>query len=139
LGVRVPAILVSPYVGKGQVDHTIYDHTSLIATVKKLFDLPQFLTRRDATANTFEHRIFDSPRVDAPETLLPPGSAPKQVEHSDVMQSMEGFSEFQRSLVKLSTLINTAASPRTKLEGVSLAKDQLAKFFGTKGTDPGRK
>ncbi len=139
LGVRVPAILVSPYVGKGQVDHTIYDHTSLIATVKKLFDLPQFLTRRDATANTFEHRILDVARVDAPMTLVPTDSAPKQVEQSDVMQSMQGFSEFQRSLVKLATLINTAASPRTKLEGVNLAKDQLAKFFGIKVADSSRK
>jgi hypothetical protein len=50
---------------------------------------------------------------------------------------MEGFSEFQRSLVKLSTLINTAASPRTKLEGVNLARDQLAKFFGIKGSPGG--
>ena len=129
LGVRVPAILVSPYVGRGQVDHTIYDHTSLLATVKKLFELPRFLTKRDATANTFEHRILEIPRTDTPTTLEPPASAPKLVETADVVQSMTGFSEFQRSLVKLSTLINTSAAPRTKLEGANLAKDQLARFL----------
>src|SRR5262245_22361106 len=31
LGVRVPALLVSPWVPRGQVDPTVYDHTSLLA------------------------------------------------------------------------------------------------------------
>ena len=47
LGVRVPAILVSPFVEKGQVDSTIYEHSSLPATIKTLFDLPESLTARD--------------------------------------------------------------------------------------------
>ena len=44
------------------VDPTVYDHTSLLATVKKLFGLQTFLTRRDATANTFEHNFLAEPR-----------------------------------------------------------------------------
>src|SRR5215831_13356656 len=51
LGVRVPAILISPWVGKGRADHRIYDHTSLLATVKELFGLPQYLSLRDAHAS----------------------------------------------------------------------------------------
>lgn len=66
LGVRVPAILISPYLSAG-VDHTDYDHTSLLATVKKLFNLPDFLTERDKAASTFEHN-FGKSREDA----LPP-------------------------------------------------------------------
>ena len=34
LGVRVPALLISPWARKGWVDHQVYDHTSLLATVK---------------------------------------------------------------------------------------------------------
>ena len=52
LGVRVPAILVSPWVGEGIADHTVYDHTSLPATLKTMFGLPRFLTARDAAAAT---------------------------------------------------------------------------------------
>ena len=32
-GVRVPAIVVSPRVGRGSVSHTVFDHTSIIKTI----------------------------------------------------------------------------------------------------------
>jgi phospholipase C len=61
LGVRVPAVMVSPYIKAGTVigsaDNTFYDHTSIIATARKLF-LPDwqstFLTNRDKNAATFD-------------------------------------------------------------------------------------
>jgi phospholipase C len=56
LGVRVPTVLISPYIAPG-IDHRIYDHTSIIATTFKHF-LPDVsgvnLTLRDKLANTFE-------------------------------------------------------------------------------------
>jgi phospholipase C len=58
LGLRVPAVVVSAYIPPGTIDHTQYDHTSVIATARKLFlgaDAPaNFLTQRDRNANTFE-------------------------------------------------------------------------------------
>jgi phospholipase C len=54
LGPRVPAVLISPWINPGTVDHTIYDHTSIPATVRKLFQIPGALTARDQRANTFE-------------------------------------------------------------------------------------
>jgi phospholipase C len=53
LGVRVPALLISPWLDAGE-DPTPYDHTSVIATVRALF-APQAgsLTARDKSANTF--------------------------------------------------------------------------------------
>ncbi len=68
LGVRVPAVLVSPWIAAGTVDHTIYDHTSVIATVRKLLGGPDVaLTERDAHANTFERLVnLPSPRLDLP-------------------------------------------------------------------------
>jgi len=62
LGVRVPAILISPWVAAGRVDHTVYDHTSVPATIKKMFGLPRFLTARDAAANTFDRNFLPSAR-----------------------------------------------------------------------------
>jgi phospholipase C len=55
LGVRVPTIMISPYIEKGTVVHdppnpktptSKYDHSSIHATLMKLFDIPNFLTKR---------------------------------------------------------------------------------------------
>jgi len=46
LGVRVPAVVVSPYVAKGTVSSLTYDHTSVISTLSKRFGLGN-LTERD--------------------------------------------------------------------------------------------
>lgn len=65
LGVRVPAVLVSPFVEPGTVDATVYDHASIPATLNRIFDqgADNFLTRRDAAANTFERSLVRaSPR-----------------------------------------------------------------------------
>lgn len=71
LGPRVPAILISPWLPK-VVDSTVYEHSSVLATVKKLFNLPNFLTERDRHANSFEH-LFEGARFrhDTPERLVP--------------------------------------------------------------------
>jgi phospholipase C len=53
-GVRVPAVIVSPFVKQGttfgQLSAVPYDHTSIIAMLRKRFELGPPLTRRDATA-----------------------------------------------------------------------------------------
>jgi phospholipase C len=72
LGVRVPAVVVSPWVPRGLVDHTIYDHTSVLATVEHLFDLDP-LTERDRQAAAFSHLFrLEVPRTDAPMALPDP-------------------------------------------------------------------
>ncbi len=52
-GVRVPAVIVSPYVRRGSIIRapgaTPFDHTSIIATLRKLFGIAS-LTPRDAAA-----------------------------------------------------------------------------------------
>jgi phospholipase C len=80
LGVRVPAILVSPYIKAGTIDRTIYDHTSLIATVRNVF-LPNrqdtFLTQRDKLANTFEGNLtLQKPRGVTPSFALSLSESP---------------------------------------------------------------
>src|SRR5262249_22995766 len=48
-GSRVPAIIISPYAKRGFVDHTVYDTTSILATIEKRWGL-QPLTDRDKNA-----------------------------------------------------------------------------------------
>src|SRR5215470_7566064 len=70
-GYRVPAILVSPWVAQGSVFNDEYRHTSLIATLRKSWDLGDAFSQRDASARTFEDLFaLDEPRD--PETWAAP-------------------------------------------------------------------
>ena len=71
-GLRVPAIIVSPLIPQNTVDHTLYDHSSVLATVETLFGLSS-LTQRDAQANNLLSLLsLASPRTDCPASLNPP-------------------------------------------------------------------
>jgi acid phosphatase len=39
-GMRVPALIISPFAKKGFVDHTLYDTTSILRFITKRFALP---------------------------------------------------------------------------------------------------
>jgi phospholipase C len=69
LGPRVPAVVVSPWIPQGTIDHTQYDHTSLLKTVELSFGLDP-LTDRDAHADNFAH-LF---RLQAPRDVHRPAS-----------------------------------------------------------------
>lgn len=71
LGVRVPAVIISPYIEPGTIDHSVYDHTSVIATARKLFlgksAATGYLTQRDGLADTFDYLLTRAtPRTDNP-------------------------------------------------------------------------
>lgn len=69
LGVRVPAVVISPLIARGIVDHNTYDHASVPATIERLFGLAA-LTNRDGAAMDILHLLsLPSPRGDAPVTL----------------------------------------------------------------------
>ncbi|KAL8140969.1 hypothetical protein V2J09_006990 [Rumex salicifolius] len=113
LGVRVPSLLISPWIDKGTVIHkpsgptpsSEFEHSSIPATVKKLFNLQSnFLTKRDAWAGTFESyfNLRDTPREDCPETLpevkvsLRPWGPKEDAE----------LSEFQVEMIQLASQLN---------------------------------
>ena len=74
-GVRVPAVIVSPLIPKGKVDHTLYDHSSILATLERLLGM-NALTNRDASAKDFRHLLTNpAPREDCPKTLVSPATA----------------------------------------------------------------
>jgi phospholipase C len=74
-GFRVPAGVVSPLAKRDFVSHTVYDHTSVLSTLERKWNLPA-LTRRDANAND----LFDMvdlqspPAFDKPPTLKAPAN-----------------------------------------------------------------
>jgi phospholipase C len=61
LGLRVPAILVSPFVKAGIV-HEIFDHTSLLKYLVNKWALGP-LGERTAQANTFSHLLLSEPQL----------------------------------------------------------------------------
>jgi phospholipase C len=75
-GVRVPAVVVSPLTGAGVVDHTVYDHSSVLATLELLFGLNP-LTKRDATASNLIDLISTTARENTPKTLKRPAAPPR--------------------------------------------------------------
>lgn len=68
LGVRVPALLVSPWVKKG-VEHTVFDHTSVLRYLIDKWDLKD-LGKRTEAANSIECALqFDAPLTDIPQKI----------------------------------------------------------------------
>jgi phospholipase C len=74
-GPRVPAVIVSPLIPKNQIDHRLYDHASIPATVEAIFGL-EALTARDQSANRLDKLVtLSAARDDAPATLPAPASS----------------------------------------------------------------
>jgi len=100
LGVRVPCVMVkkrissfsfflhrfqvSPWIPQGIVvgeppsgfsptELSQYDHSSIPATLKVVFGLPNFLTLRDAWSGTFDFiwQMLSEPRSHSPQDLQP--------------------------------------------------------------------
>lgn len=75
-GVRVPAVVASPWTEKGAVDHTVYDHSSVLATLEWIFGLTP-LTNRDRNATSLHPLLMTGTlRKDAPKTLKRPVARP---------------------------------------------------------------
>ncbi|CAH9134554.1 unnamed protein product [Cuscuta epithymum] len=146
LGVRVPTIAVSPWIEKGTVVHgpngspfsnSEYEHSSIPATVKKIFNLPSpFLTRRDAWAGTFESILQKrkEPRTDCPEEL----PTPKKIRNGEPNVDAN-ISEFQQELVQLAAVLNgdylltsypeNIGRGMTVSQGKKYLEDAVQRFF----------
>jgi len=85
-GVRVPAILISPWVENG-VLHDEFDHTSLLKYLIDKWHLGP-LGNRAAQAKTFSGKIRSQPRDDTPQTLpLPQAGMQAQVPPRKILTS----------------------------------------------------
>ncbi|MCH2193605.1 alkaline phosphatase family protein [Kordia sp.] len=76
-GVRVPCVLISPWIEAGTVYRTKgdvpLDHTSLLKTIENLFDLPHLTERDKAASDVLDVLTREKPRKDNPlEGIEPP-------------------------------------------------------------------
>ncbi|CAL5201995.1 unnamed protein product [Lathyrus oleraceus] len=145
LGVRVPTIAISPWIEKGTVVHgpngsptptSEYEHSSISATVKKIFNLPNFLTKRDQWAGTFEGivKTRKQPRTDCPVELQAPVKLRKGEANED-----KKLSEFQQELIQLAAVLkgdniftsypNTIGKDMTVKQGKSYMDEAVKRFF----------
>ncbi len=103
-GVRVPAVIVSPYIKAGTVlrssGQTPFDHTSIPATVRKRFNLGDPLSDREAVAPDLSSVLsLSAPENLGPETIeaLPFVASP-----SDVAEAQSApLNNMQQRLVTL--------------------------------------
>lgn len=96
-GYRVPAILVSPWVEKGSVFNDEYRHTSLIATLRKVWNLGEAFTQRDGSARTFDGLFtLDEPRD--PQTWATITAGPIPEWHLDEEALSRGLSGLGKSV-----------------------------------------
>ncbi|KAL3828696.1 hypothetical protein ACJIZ3_017498 [Penstemon smallii] len=112
LGVRVPTIVISPWIEKGTVVHgtngspsptSEYEHSSIPATVRKIFNLPSPpLTKREEWAGTFESIVQKrtQPRTDCPETL----PNPVKIREGEANEDKK-LSEFQQEMLQLAAVL----------------------------------
>ena len=80
-GVRVPAVVASPYIPRNLIDHRTYDHSSIPKTVGQLFGIPP-LTDRDAAAAGLTRLVSLKTPRDTPTTLPNPAGRPIPVEEA---------------------------------------------------------
>jgi phospholipase C len=109
-GIRVPAVIVSPYIEKGLVlrppGQTPFDHTSVIATLRKRYALGPPLTARDAAAPDLEAALtLSEPTNMGPERIeaLPV----ERMARAAAAAAEEPPSDLQASLLELSRNLPT--------------------------------
>jgi phospholipase C len=112
-GVRVPAVIVSPWAGNG-VCNDLYDHTSIPATLEKRFGLVP-LTARDAAANALGGCLnATQPRLspeEAPLTLPVAGMQMTAAQARSMDPHRRTVSAYQHALVELAARLRIPGEP----------------------------
>ncbi len=154
-GVRVPAVIVSPWIPPGSIirppPDAIYpfDHSSVLTTLRALFDLRQPLTQRDAVAPDLLHALsLPGPTNVGPENVASPTPAASQGELQTAHAAP--LNHLQQALVELAShlpkgiadipehtgvLLNAAPAPivpmlATVEQGLAHVRASLARFLG---------
>ena len=140
LGVRVPAVLASPWLDPG-TSATLFDHTSLLRMAAELWPGVRPLGARAAQANS---PLAGVTWRAAPRDLLPaapvPDAAPVQpmAALAGHKQSLFGFSQFLERLlpdgpVKQALRDRSHEAMGDSMTQSALAQDRLAAFFASSG------
>jgi phospholipase C len=97
LGPRVPALLVSPWLPTGLGSQVfagqVFEHASILAFLREVFQLGEPLTQRDAKASSWHGALLKSPRtLPALSARLPaaPGATTPLAELQNISHSLLG-------------------------------------------------
>jgi phospholipase C len=133
-GIRVPALVVSPWVARGAVSHTVFDHTSIIKTILLRFcgeaDLekhdrhlpgllawldaghPHYMGKRTAVANQLGELLTEA--------------TPRPAPSRDALVEEAASRKAEQVRAALTSTPTGGASPLTELQiGVALAAREL--------------
>jgi phospholipase C len=137
LGVRVPAILVSPWLDPG-VSHTVFDHTSLLKYLTDKWELGA-LGQCTAKANSFGEELLKRQTVrtntPAPFTnaLLGPAELPNKVVNEN-QKALVSFSNLlEKHMMEVEDMAAVGSRSLRMLDGphaqFSVAKDRFERFL----------
>jgi phospholipase C len=115
-GFRVPAGVVSPFAIRDFVSHRIYDHTSVLATLERKWNLPA-MTRRDANALD----LFDMVDLNAAPAFLRPPS----LHHPANPVLSEGCLQTGPGTIPPKHAISVGAVPNTPIVGPATLPDGI--------------
>jgi phospholipase C len=131
-GVRVPALVVSPFVDRG-VSHVVYDHTSIIKTI-----LMRFCERPEAAAKSMGARVAAANHLGS--LLTRPATRPRASDQQ-LSALVEKIAAWRRETYRATTLGETVAAATaeapaalTDLQSEVLA---VAKRLRSAGLQPG--
>jgi phospholipase C len=139
-GVRVPAVLISPWIPPGSVirpppgSKYPFDHTSILSTLRKLFDLGEPLTARDAVAPDLLSALsLQSPSNPGPRSLNLPTISPTDQELIAAHQAKPN--DLQQSLAHLATNLpaGSASVPAHKASLTAAQAQAIQPNFQTVG------
>ena len=127
-GVRVPAVIISPYIAPGSVVRAApaglpvkgppypFDHTSIIKTLRRLFDLGPAMTKRDdAAPDLLDALSLLDPENDGPESVTPTAAAPSAEEVKK--RAAAPPNSMQRNLCRLAAQLPAKGQPAAAAPG----------------------
>lgn len=107
-GVRVPTLVVSPWVAAGTVSHDVFDHTSIIKTIARRFMSanPPDMGERVAKANDLSTVLQATPQQNIEPIVVPPPPKPRHIERrlerQPILSDSTEFKDVMRFLMSRS-------------------------------------
>ena len=131
-GVRVPAIVISPWVKPGSVSHATYDHASVIRTVFDLLEVPGSLTERDKRATSLKGALLPEALAEKPDPLPPPSAGRSDTENlpaapRESLGSLNGFTRIaatvHHAIRKYGAHVGTGSRPELLARAIQSTDD----------------
>lgn len=142
-GVRVPTVVISPYIPAGTILRAVpngtvphkgppypFDHTSLIATVRKCFELGGALTQRDAVAPDLGPVLqLDRPANSGPVYIpIPPYEGTPEEKRQALNE--ERLSDLQNALLEAAATLPGLSAVMTDAQRLESIQNHLDALIG---------